>query len=165
MVSASASPRPGVFMAMHFNRYYCGAWTGRDPGSPGFFHGLHGLSKASGPVPGRCHLTYLIKKDGWINEVGPGWPCLLSCENRFSESWQVIPILVKIRRLWLWSESRAQLLNHIHLIWIYIWYILISDPSHCAFSVHAIISDPFPLSPCFARMDSLRKTVKSDQTA
>mmetsp|Transcript_18676 Transcript_18676/g.31602 ORF Transcript_18676/g.31602 Transcript_18676/m.31602 type:complete len:156 (+) Transcript_18676:63-530(+) len=27
---------PGVFMAMHFNRYYCG----------------------------RCHLTYLIKKDG-----------------------------------------------------------------------------------------------------
>jgi hypothetical protein len=69
-------------------------------------------------VPGRCHLTYLIKKDGWINEVGPGWPCILSCENRFSESWQVIPILVKIWRLWIWSESRAQLLNHIHLIWI-----------------------------------------------
>ena len=85
---------------------------------PEGIQGLHGLSKASGPVPGRCHLTYLIKKDGWINEVGPGWPCILSCENRFSESWQVIPILVKIRRLWIWSESRAQLLNHIHLIWI-----------------------------------------------
>lgn len=113
---ASASPRPGVFMAMHFNRYYCGAWFGRDPGSPG--------------SPGSAWSVQRI----W-SQVGAIWPTWSrrtgetrwalgdrvypdKCENRFSESWQVIPILVKIRRLWIWSESRAQLLNHIHLIWI-----------------------------------------------
>ena len=32
---STPSPRPGVFMAMHFNRYYCGGLDERAPRSSG----------------------------------------------------------------------------------------------------------------------------------
>ena len=122
--------------------------------------------------PGRCHLTYLIKKDGWINEVGPAGPAakglrITSLNRKTSDPYPGKH--GKHQKIWDLRDQKAGL-KHIHLIWISddicILLHILSALSPCFLCKSRTESQTLSRSigPCFARMDLQRKTVKSYQS-